>query len=126
MDDLILAEEGDDSMIQMTNMSSAAAVAPAWVSDVETIQNVVLEIQQRMDQLQAMHASRVGSVFGKDLRDMEGRIELLTQNITDQFRFTERLLSKVGMATRSVGGTEAVVGANVQRRYVGTFRVFYH
>ena len=47
---------------------------------------------------------------------MEGRIEGLTQNLTDQFRYAERLLQKVGMATRRAGGEEATVGANVQRR----------
>jgi hypothetical protein len=119
IDDLILSEEG----IQMTSIGSSSInhshnVPPTWVSDVEHIQNTVVEIQQRMEQLQSMHATRVGSVFGKDLHDMEGRIETLTQNITDQFRYAERLLSKVGMATRQAGGEQATIGANVQRRSV--------
>ena len=69
-----------------------------------------------------MHASRIGSVFGKDLDNMEGQIENKTSEITDQFRYAERLLQKVGVATRRSGGEEATVGANVQRRYVLTVR----
>ncbi len=91
---------------------------PAWVHDVDAIQQCLTEIQQRMDQLQSMHATRVGSVFGRDLDDMEGRIEKMTSSLTDQFRYAERLLQKVGVATRRAGGEEATVGANVQRRYV--------
>jgi hypothetical protein len=109
-----LAEEGNG--IQMSTLGGGPP--PAWVQDVEAIQQCLTEIQQRMDQLQSMHATRVGSVFGRDLDDMEGRIEKMTSNLTDQFRFAERLLQKVGQATRRAGGEEATVGANVQRRYV--------
>lgn len=108
--DLALVEEGG---IQMTSTNKRP---PAWVEDVDAVEQCLTDIQRHMDQLKSMHASRVGSVFGKDLEDMEGRIEKLTRNITDQFRYAERLLQKVGMATRRAGGEEATVGANVQRR----------
>jgi syntaxin 16 len=62
-----------------------------------------------------MHSSRVGSVFGKDLDEVEGKIEKLTRDITDRFRTAERYLQRVGTATRRAGGEEAVVGSNVQR-----------
>jgi syntaxin 16 len=110
----MLAEEGNG--IQMSTLGGGPP--PAWVQDVDAIQQCLTEIQQRMEQLQSMHATRVGSVFGRDLDDMEGRIEKMTSNLTDQFRFAERLLQKVGQATRRAGGEEATVGANVQRRYV--------
>lgn len=110
--DLMLAEEG----IQMTSI--VGNNPPAWVNDVQGVEGCLIEIHNRMDQLKSMHAQRVGSVFGKDLDNMEGRIERYTQELTDQFRYAERLLQKVGMATRRVGGEEATVGANVQRRYV--------
>jgi len=112
--DLSLAEEGAGG-IQMTSLSSSP---PAWVHNVNKVEDCLTSIQQQMDQLKSMHASRVGSVFGKDLEDMEGRIEALTRKITDQFRHAERLLQQVGVATRRAGGEEATVGANVQRRYV--------
>ena len=112
--DLMLAEEG--SGIQMTSMASKQP--PAWVDDVNAVEGCLSEIERQMDKLQSMHAQRVGSVFGKDLEDMEGRIERMTQDITDQFRYAERLLQKVGVATRRAGGEEATVGANVQRRFV--------
>jgi len=105
----MLAEEG----IQMTSTSKRP---PAWVEDVDGVERCLSEIQRQMDALQSMHASRVGSVFGKDLDDMEGRIEKKTSDITDQFRVAERLLQKVGIATRRAGGEQATVGANVQRR----------
>ncbi len=38
--------------------------------------------------------------------------------ITDRFRQAEKTLMRVGAATRRVGGEEATIGANVQRRYV--------
>ena len=108
----MLAEEGGAG-IQMTSMRGS----PAWVDDVDAVENCLTTIHRQMDQLQSMHASRVGSVFGKDLEDMEGRIEKMTREVTDQFRYAERLLQKVGMATRRAGGEEATVGANIQRRY---------
>lgn len=111
----MLAEEG----IQMTSMGST----PAWVNDVQAVEGCLTEITSMMEQLKSMHAQRVGSVFGKDLDNMEGKIERYTQDLTDQFRFAERLLQKVGMATRRVGGDEAMVGANVQRRYVCSMNV---
>lgn len=89
---------------------------PAWVHDVEGVERCLSDIGKLMESLKAMHATRVGSVFGKDLEDMEGRIEKKTRDITDQFRYAERLLQKVGTATRRIGGEEATVGANVQRR----------
>ena len=109
--DLMLAEEG--AGIQMTSMMKHP---PAWVDDVNAVERCLSEITRQMDQLQSMHAQRVGSVFGKDLNEMEGEIEGLTQEITDKFRYAERLLQKVGVATKRAGGEEATVGANVQRR----------
>ena len=105
----MMAEEG----IQMTSLGKHA---PAWVDDVNAVESTLTEITRKMESLQSMHAQRVGSVFGKDLDNMEGKIEGLTRSITDQFRYAERLLQKVGMATRRAGGEEATVGANVQRR----------
>jgi len=112
-DDLMLAEEGG---IQMKSFSSNKQ-PPSWVNDVDGIERCLADIRRQMDALRSMHASRVGSVFGKDLDDMEGRIERKTQDITDEFRHAERLLQKVGAATRRAGGEEATVGANIQRRY---------
>lgn len=106
---LMLMEEGDG--IQMTSLNTT----PSWVGDVDSVKDTLLDIQRRMDDLQSLHASRVGSVFGKDLDDMEGRIELMTRDITDHFRQAERILQKVGAATRRAGGEEAAIGANVQR-----------
>eukprot|EP00558_Chaetoceros_sp_UNC1202_P009528 CAMPEP_0197254018 /NCGR_PEP_ID=MMETSP1429-20130617/67103_1 /TAXON_ID=49237 /ORGANISM="Chaetoceros sp., Strain UNC1202" /LENGTH=57 /DNA_ID=CAMNT_0042716877 /DNA_START=1 /DNA_END=170 /DNA_ORIENTATION=+ len=54
--------------------------------------------------LNAMHATRVGTVFGRDLDDMEYKIENMTGDITDKFRQAERTLMRVGAATRRVGG----------------------
>jgi syntaxin 16 len=88
---------------------------PSWVGDVEVVKDALGEIQRQMDDLQSLHASRVGSVFGKDLDDMEGQIELMTRDVTDSFRQAERILKKVGAATRRAGGEEAAIGANIQR-----------
>lgn len=62
-----------------------------------------------------MHASRIGTVFGRDLDDMERRIERKTTEVTSIFRRAEKHLQKVGILTRRVGGEEAVVGRNVQK-----------
>jgi len=93
-------------------------MSPEWVQDVDAVEACLKDIELQMKDLEALHASRVGSVFGKDLQGMEERIERMTREITDQFRHAERLLQKVGTATRRAGGEEATVGANVQRRYV--------
>lgn len=89
---------------------------PPWVEDVDRVNEVLADIQRQMDSLHSMHATRVGSVFGKDLDQLESQIEKLTRDITDAFRYAERLLQKVGAATKRAGGEEATVGANVQRR----------
>jgi len=112
-DDLLMAEEGG---IQMTSLSpTVAALPPQWVDDVDAVNTEVSEIIRMMQSLQSLHSSRVGSVFGKDLDDMEGKIERVTQDVTDRFRQAERYLQRVGVATRRAGGEEATVGANVQR-----------
>lgn len=100
----------------MTSLNGAAGGMPSWVGDVDSVERSLDHIKSQMNQLQSMHSQRVGSVFGKDLENMEGRIEALTEKITDEFRTAERYLQKVGMATRRAGGEEATVGANVQRR----------
>jgi len=110
--DLMLAEEG--SSIELSRLGGSQK--PAWVSDVDQVETCLQDIAGAMKELQSMHAQRVGSVFGKDLEDMERLIEKRTVAVTDQFRYAERLLQKVGMATRRAGGQEATIGANVQRR----------
>lgn len=112
----MLAEEG----IQMSTIggSTSTPIPPSWVQDVDTIEQIVTDIQTLQTKLLHMHAQRVGSVFGKDLADMEYNIEAMTVQVTDKFRYAERLLQKVGTATRRAGGQQATVGANVQRRYV--------
>lgn len=116
-DDLLLVEEGGG--IQMTSLTSSTdALPPRWVDDVDSVNAALEDIVRMMGILQSMHSNRVGSVFGKDLDDMEGKIEQLTHNVTDRFRQAERVLQRVGAATRNAGGEEATVGANVQRRCV--------
>jgi len=113
----MLMEDGEG--IQMSNLGGGnglhTSAPPIWVDTVDAIHNEISEIQRFMDKLTSLHASRVGSVFGKDLQDMEGQIEHLTQDITDKFRTVERMLTKVGAATKRAGGQEATIGANVQR-----------
>lgn len=58
---------------------------PQWVENVDAINEILSDIQREMERLQNMHAQRVGSVFGKDLDNMEGQIEKLTQDITGRF-----------------------------------------
>eukprot|EP00521_Asterionellopsis_glacialis_P011808 CAMPEP_0195292598 /NCGR_PEP_ID=MMETSP0707-20130614/10223_1 /TAXON_ID=33640 /ORGANISM="Asterionellopsis glacialis, Strain CCMP134" /LENGTH=372 /DNA_ID=CAMNT_0040353099 /DNA_START=60 /DNA_END=1174 /DNA_ORIENTATION=- len=117
-DSHFLMEEGD---IQMSSLgdpgvsSSSSALPPQWVDDVDGVHSVLSDITRSMEVLKGMHASRIGSVFGKDLDDMEGKIERLTHEITNQFRTAERFLKKVGLATNRAGGEEATIGANVQR-----------
>jgi len=98
-----------------SGQAATTALPPQWVDDVDAVHTELREIVRMMDILQSLHSSRVGSVFGKDLDDMEGRIEKMTQEVTDRFRQAERYLKRVGAATRRAGGEEATVGANVQR-----------
>lgn len=113
---LMLMEEGDGSTdgIQMTSLNRPQE-QPTWVNDVDRVKSILSSIRTQMDDLKALHASRVGSVFGRDLDDMEEQIERMTREITDRFRTTERILKTVGTATRNAGGEEAAIGANIQR-----------
>lgn len=107
----MLAEEG----IQMSSFGNAN-IQPSWVQDVDSVEQILKDIQILQQKLLHMHAQRVGSVFGKDLENMEQHIENMTFQVTDKFRTSERLLQKVGLATRNAGGQEATIGSNVQRR----------
>mmetsp|Transcript_7661 Transcript_7661/g.8897 ORF Transcript_7661/g.8897 Transcript_7661/m.8897 type:complete len:338 (-) Transcript_7661:82-1095(-) len=113
---LMLIEEGDRSSdgIQMTNLNKQRQ-QPTWVVDVDQVKLILQDIRRQIKDLRSLHASRVGSVFGKDLDDMEVRIENMTRDVTDKFRRAERILRQVGAATRRAGGEEAAIGANVQR-----------
>jgi len=88
---------------------------PKWVNDVDNINNIISDINHLMKLLGSLHASRIGTVFGNDLDEMEAKITWITRDITDKFRQTERLLQNVGSATRKSGGEEATMGKNVQR-----------
>ena len=85
------------------------------MSDVDSVNTTVSEIQHLMSELASMHASRIGTVFGRDLDNMERQIERKTTEVTGLFRKAERYLKKVGASTRQAGGEESTVGANVQR-----------
>ena len=93
----------------------ASTLPPDWVNDVESVKSTVDDIHRLMAELQSMHASRIGTVFGRDLDDMERKIERKTTEVTTLFRKAERSLQKVGNSTRRAGGQESTVGANVQR-----------
>ena len=130
--DLMLSVNNDDnnnnydgySDIEMNTLggngnsssSGGSIKKPDWVADVEIVEKCINDITQQMKELQSRHAQRIGSVFGRDLQNMESMIEQQTSIITDQFRVAERRLQKVGYATKRSGGQEATVGANVQRR----------
>ena len=68
-----------------------------------------------MSDLSSMHASRIGTVFGRDLDSMEHEIERKTSEVTNLFRKAESYLQKVGRSTQLAGGEEAKVGSNVQK-----------
>lgn len=114
-DDHLLMEEGMSISSSMSHNQIAASLPPQWVDDVDGINELLSDITRMMGILGSMHASRVGTVFGRDLDDMEKKIERMTNDITDKFRQSERLLQRVGIATKRSGGQEATVGANVQR-----------
>ncbi|KAL7543217.1 hypothetical protein ACHAXR_012501 [Thalassiosira sp. AJA248-18] len=93
----------------------ASTLPPDWVNDVDAVNATVEDIQRLMSDLASMHASRIGTVFGRDLDNMERQIERKTTEVTTLFRKAERYLQKVGASTRQAGGEESTVGANVQR-----------
>eukprot|EP00984_Skeletonema_dohrnii_P012255 scaffold4957_cov115-Skeletonema_dohrnii-CCMP3373.AAC.2 len=109
--DDIAMEDGNSSLY----VSSSSTLPPDWVNDVDAVNAAISDIHRLMSELQSMHASRIGTVFGRDLDTMERQIERKTTDITTLFRKAERSLKKVGASTRMAGGEESTVGANVQR-----------
>lgn len=95
--------------------TTCTTLPPDWVGDVESVNATVSNIQHLMSELASMHASRIGTVFGRDLDTMERHIERKTTEVTTLFRQAERALKRVGASTRRAGGEESTVGANVQR-----------
>jgi syntaxin 16 len=104
-------EDGSSSLYE----ASPSTLPPDWVNDVDAVNAAISDIHRLMSELQSMHASRIGTVFGRDLDTMERQIERKTTDITTLFRKAERSLKKVGASTRMAGGEESTVGANVQR-----------
>ena len=109
----MLAEEGNGSIQMATLGATSSSSPPSWISHVDAVEQSLVTIRAQMDDLQALHSQRVGSVFGKNLDNMEGRIEQMTQEITDEMRVAERHLQAVGK--QAATAQEATVGANVQR-----------
>ena len=64
-----------------------------------------------------MHASRIGTVFGRDLDDMERWIERKTTEVTSIFRRAEKHLQKVGILTRRVGGEGSALADSLKTVY---------
>ena len=93
----------------------ASTLPPDWVNDVDAVNATIEDIQRLMSELASMHSSRIGTVFGRDLDNMERQIDRKTTEVTTLFRKAERYLQKVGASTRQAGGEESTVGANVQR-----------
>jgi len=71
--------------------AAAAVLPPQWVDDVDGIHEALSDITRLMSILGSMHASRVGTVFGKDLDDMEEKIENHTKDITGEERYCSSL-----------------------------------
>ena len=46
---------------------AAPALPPIWVDDVDAVNGLLADITRSMGILTAMHATRIGTVFGKDL-----------------------------------------------------------
>jgi syntaxin 16 len=114
--DLALTDE-EEAMggIQLTSTKQQQQ-QPQWVLHVDAVEKCLVEIRSQMDELQSMHATRLGSVFGKDLASMESRIEHRTHHITGQFRSAEQSLQMIGKLTRRTGNDQdALVGSNIQR-----------
>jgi len=113
---LIDSEEHDSHHHPLTGGHLATqSLPPKWVDTVDNINSVLVEIKRLMSVLNTLHSNRLGSVFGRDLESKESEIESITAEITDCFRNAERMLMKVGSATRQAGGEEATIGSNVQR-----------
>ena len=66
---------------QKTN-TVAAALPPQWVDNTDGVHGLLSDITQFMSILMSMHSTSVGTVFGKDLDDMESKIENLTKDMT--------------------------------------------
>lgn len=113
IDDHLLMEEGNHAL--SNNNVFANTLPPDWVNDVDAVNTTIRSIQRLTSELASMHASRIGTVFGRDLDDMERQIERRTTEVTSLFRMAERHLQKVGQSTKRAGGEESTVGANVQR-----------
>lgn len=108
---LLLTEEGSAPGAS----HHAPSLPPMWVDDVDSIHAILSDIRRNVGVLNSLHANRLSSVFGKDLELKERDIETLTRDITTQFRSCERLLQKVGAATKNSTEEERRIGANVQR-----------
>ena len=106
---MIILKEGNGNNIY------SSTLPPHWVNDVDSVNATIEDIQRLMSELASMHASRIGTVFGRDLDNMERQIERKTTEVTTLFRKAERYLQKVGASTRQAGGEESTVRANVQR-----------
>ena len=93
------------------------ALPPIWVDRVETVEEDISKIENRMKKLSSLHAKRLMVDFETDESKQEAEIGANTREITSIFRHAEGLLKQFGNQgdERQISKSEKTVRNNMQR-----------
>ena len=93
------------------------ALPPIWVDRIETVEEDISKIDNRMKKLSSLHAKRLMVDFETDESKQEAEIGSTTREITSIFRHAEGLLKQFGNQgdERTISKSEKTVRANMQR-----------
>eukprot|EP01031_Cornospumella_fuschlensis_P040236 gene40236-49028_t len=113
-------ESGDGVLLkggEQSNFKSLKnSLPPAWVEDIEKVEEDIAKIQLKVNELNNLHKKRLKVDFETDETQQEREIDSKTREITEVFRHAENLLKRFGKQSEAPGltGEERAVRKNMQ------------
>lgn len=111
----LLKQQGGESAAAWKSMKNS--LPPAWVEQIEKVDEDVAKIQLKMNELSALHKKRLKVDFETDETQQEREIDAKTREITEVFHHAENLLKRFGKQTeqsQGLTGEERTVRKNMQ------------
>eukprot|EP01083_Nonionella_stella_P064715 168948_1 len=117
----------NDSSARDHSLQPTHSLPPVWVDIVDRIKEDISSVEKQLNELQSLHDSRLRVKFDEEKElELDRRIEILTQNITQVFRTNERQLKRIATVSSETGANlayqERVVRLNVMRALASTMQ----
>lgn len=82
-------------MQDVTTFGASSSAPPGWVETLEVVKEIDGGIKSRMAQLRELHTTHLKPQFGKDEEKEEREIDVLTTEIKQLFKESERAIKKM-------------------------------